>query len=243
MTRPVCSVPDCDSPNVARTYCRKHYLRWYSYGDPLATKYERHDGPPEERWRQKVQEAPSGCWLWTGSLDRRGYGQFTVNYADGSRRTLRAHRFVYELLIGQLPAELTLDHLCRVRHCVNPDHLDPVLHRDNVRRGEAGVNNASKTHCSRGHEFTPENTHWDGRQRNCRTCRREWGRESYARRKAGTASVLPANADKTHCKHGHEFTPENTIRTAQGRACRECQRRSARECMRRKREAARASRS
>lgn len=74
------------------------------------------------------------CWLWTSTL-RRGYGRFWI--APG--RFVPAHRFAYELLVGPIPEGLELDHLCRNPACVNPAHLDPVTHRENVRRGKRGA--------------------------------------------------------------------------------------------------------
>lgn len=111
------------------------------------------------------------CWLWTGTA-LNGYGQFRW----GKMR--KAHRVAYELLVGPIPDGKELDHLCRVTRCVNPLHLEPVSRRENAMRGVG-----SKTHCSQGHEFTPENTYMAHRpnrepHRQCRTCKRELMRES-----------------------------------------------------------------
>lgn len=118
-------------------------------------------------WRRVDKNGDGGCWLWTGAKTSNGYGYLNT---DGGRRL--AHRFSYESLVGPIPAGLQLDHLCRVRHCVNPTHLEPVTQRENVLRGEGlSAANARKTHCSRGHEYTPENTYIyaEGR-RHCRPC-------------------------------------------------------------------------
>lgn len=121
----------------------------------------------------KVEIDAAGCWLWTGSLDRHGYGSFGVR-----RHTTRAHRYAYELLVGPIPEGLVIDHLCRVRRCVNPAHLEPVTIAVNLAR--SGALEASRqwalarTHCRHGHEFTPENTFTNVRgARVCLTCRRE----------------------------------------------------------------------
>jgi HNH endonuclease len=111
----------------------------------------------------------STCWLWMGGRNSKGYPYFY----DGSR-TRRAHRVAYELVCGVIPAGMTLDHLCRVRHCVNPAHLEPVSDRENILRGNGwSGRNARKTHCPQGHEYTPENTriHTSG-GRLCVTCDR-----------------------------------------------------------------------
>lgn len=99
-----------------------------------------------------------------------GYGQF---WANGKNR--RAHRVAFELLVGPIPEGQTLDHLCRVRACVNPAHLEPVPVRENLLRG-VGVcaSNVRKDTCKHGHPFTPDNTYRFGpeqRWRSCRTCR------------------------------------------------------------------------
>lgn len=122
--------------------------------------------PIGDRFWSKV-DATGVCWLWTAHRDPNGYGRFRL---DGAIRP--AHRVAYELLVGPIPEGLTLDHLCRIRHCVNPDHLEPVSRRVNTLRG-IGVSalRARQTHCQHGHEFTPENTYTWRRQRRCRTCR------------------------------------------------------------------------
>lgn len=106
----------------------------------------------------------SGCWLWQGELDTKGYGMVRkqVNHA---RSVKRAHRVIYEEFRGPIPEGLELDHLCRVPACVNPGHLEPVTHRVNVRRA------LLRTHCMRGHQFTPENSKpMPKGKRTCRTC-------------------------------------------------------------------------
>lgn len=119
---------------------------------------------PDRFWA-KVKFTNS-CWLWTASLDRHGYGQFMVR-----PRLYRAHRWAYEFCNGEIPEGLPLDHLCRTHACVNPDHLEPVSHGENVRRGLRG---RLVTHCSRGHAYTPENTFLNhGHLRECRACRNE----------------------------------------------------------------------
>lgn len=102
------------------------------------------------------------CWIWRGSLDSYGYGTFCYGAV-----VWKAHRVAYELLVGWLDPELTIDHLCRNPWCVRPDHLEPVTSGENSRR-----RSATKTHCRHGHEFTQENTHMYRGGRICRTCKR-----------------------------------------------------------------------
>lgn len=121
----------------------------------------------------------TGCWEWMGTITNvaeRGCGGYgiisTGSYRRGTRRQTTAHRMLYETLYGPLQEGLELDHLCRVRHCVNPAHLEPVSHSENVRRGTGAAFFRNKTHCPRGHAYTTENTYINPRgHRICRTCR------------------------------------------------------------------------
>lgn len=125
----------------------------------------------EERLWPKVARADVGCWDWLASQTTAGYGQF---YLDGRPRP--AHRVVYELLVGSVPEGLELDHLCANRDCVNPDHLEPVLHVENMRRSwfytGAAHHQSAKTHCKQGHPYDEENTYVyaESGWRGCRTC-------------------------------------------------------------------------
>lgn len=125
-----------------------------------------------------------GCYLWVGSFSRAGYGHFSLN-----SRTLKAHRFAYELLAGPISDKLTIDHLCRNRACVYPKHLEPVTIRENILRSDGPAARAArKTHCPAGHLYSPENVRIkpsDG-GRECRECERIRGRaKSKARWAAG----------------------------------------------------------
>lgn len=128
----------------------------------------------EERFMRYVLKADGGCWEWIGSLQKNGYSTLHV---EG--KTLRGHRVSYELFIGKIPDGLHIDHLCRNRKCVNPEHLEAVTSVENTRR-------AMRTRCVNGHEFTEDNIYWwtDGK-RYCKTCRRNRNRE-YQERNIGT---------------------------------------------------------
>jgi len=124
---------------------------------------------PLERFTSKyLVNVETGCWLWTAGQTTKGYAAFAPH-----GRTVHAHRWSYEHFVGPIPDGLELDHLCSVRHCVYPSHLESVTHAENVRRGEMGQANpnAAKTHCPYGHEYTPENTYQYGTNRQCRTCK------------------------------------------------------------------------
>lgn len=136
-------------------------------------------GLPTRFWAKVVQEA-QGCWRWTASFDRYGYGRFAPT-GESSRS---AYLVAYAALVGPVPRGLQLDHLCRNRACVNPEHLEPVTQAENARRSAA----ASKTHCVNGHEFTPENTYLRppgcGGHRDCRACIRARANRYIAKRRA-----------------------------------------------------------
>lgn len=172
---PPCTIADCSAPgDGGRGWCGKHYRRYQRHGDPLATS--RIVGDDEARaWSYVDLNGPvpdvrpdlGPCHLWTGALSADGYGILLIN-----GRTAYMPRWFYELENGAIPTGLEPDHLCRVRECVNPEHLEPVTHRVNILRGESfAAVNARKTHCPQGHEYTPENIR---RQRSggrlCRTC-------------------------------------------------------------------------
>lgn len=109
------------------------------------------------------------CWLWQGTGTPKGYGQFTP--AGGKR--LYVHRLSFELANGPIADGLTVDHLCRNRACVRPDHMEVVSRGTNALRGTGpAATNARKTHCIHGHEFTPENTYQFENHRQCRACAR-----------------------------------------------------------------------
>lgn len=208
MGKATCSVDECGGPARTRGWCDKHYRRWRRHGDPLVILQP----TAGERFWAKVDKS-SRCWIWTGARSSTGYG----NVWHGGRYR-PAHRVAFELLIGPIPDGLHLDHLCRVRACVNPAHLEPVTCKENVRRGEQGV---LKTHCPAGHPYDEANTRIvKGGYRQCRTCDRE--RARLLRDYQGLVY------GGTHCRHGHEYTPENTRIYKGTRFCRACAREATR---------------
>lgn len=124
----------------------------------------------------KIDQAGE-CWLWLGSRMNMGYGRISVN-----GREHLAHRLLFEALVGPITSD-TLDHLCRVRHCVNPSHLEPVSRGENVLRGNSlPAMNARKTCCPRGHPFLPPNLYVTKLgYRDCRACHSEKHKAQYVK--------------------------------------------------------------
>lgn len=154
-----CPKPGCRRSVEIRGLCYVHYNAARKRDEiPLLT--------PEDRLWAKV-EVTGFCWNWTGARKKYGHG-----HLKWQGRYQQAHRVIYELLVGPIPAAHHVDHLCRNPPCVNPDHLEPVPPRTNYNRGYSppGIN-SRKTHCYQGHEFTPGNTRTSkDNERTCRTC-------------------------------------------------------------------------
>lgn len=130
VAQPTCSVLSCDRPAVARGWCNTHWARWKRTGDVQADVPVVQLGrSPYERVMDTVTEV-DGHWI-TSAVDRiHGYGQVR----DGRARTLKSHRVVYEHHRGPIPEGMVIDHLCRTKACVNPDHLEVVTQPENARR-------------------------------------------------------------------------------------------------------------
>lgn len=138
----------------------------------------------EERFWEKVQKTDT-CWFWTGYIHTRtGYGRISMGGRRGPVR--EAHRVAWELTYGSVPNGLELDHLCRVRHCVRPTHLEAVTHLVNTRRGMtaevARARQLAKTHCPQNHPYDGTNLVIDEKgRRRCRTCRNTQRRQRSAK--------------------------------------------------------------
>ena len=181
-----CSEPGCDKKHYARGFCNMHWQRWrkralnadiqlsgFTYMERFWAKVNKEGPIPENR----PDLGP--CWDWLGATII-GYGVF----GRGPQKLV--HRLSYEIFVGPIPYGLQIDHLCRNRSCLNPDHLEAVTGTENQYRSMSPTGlNARKTHCKRGHPFDERNTRIgkDG-SRNCRTCARaavQRSREQYQR--------------------------------------------------------------
>ncbi len=147
----------------------------------------------EERFWQKVVKS-DGCWLWTAARNAFGYGSMGLGPGNG---TGLAHRYAYELLVGPIAEGLTIDHLCRVRHCVNPEHLEAVTYQENRRREVE-----RHTHCKNGHEMTPENIRLRADRPNARGCR---ACESYWRSRKTPRPHIPSLRERRHGPDGRFY--------------------------------------
>lgn len=135
-------------------------------------------------WEKVHRSGDTDCWIWTGATNTAGYGVIGVKRDDKYRMAM-AHRVVYVLSGGEIPEGLQLDHLCRVRFCVRPSHLEPVTCKENLRRGD-GITGRSyrATACKWGHDYTEANTYVNAQgYRSCRICHARRERERKARRK------------------------------------------------------------
>ncbi len=141
-----------------------------------------------ERFMRFVSPEPnSGCWLWMGAAQPREYGLFSVGC-----EAMLAHRVCYELFKGPIPEGLELDHKCRVHCCVNPDHMEPVTHQVNCKRGLQGDLYIPITHCKHGHELAGDNLGWyPSGYRRCLACTRIISRRSEQKRRAVHAIAPP----------------------------------------------------
>lgn len=189
-----CAIAECSGAATAKGWCGKHYMRWKRHGDSEAVKRHGmwvnvHAGIPEaERFWIKVEKTPT-CWSWLGGLNGTGYGVFACEprRENGRLSLVGAHRYAYQLLRGEIPEGLHLDHLCRNPACVNPDHLEVVTPQINTLRGIGpSANNHQKIRCKEGHFFDQVNTWVDPKtgHRYCRECSRRRFREWYRRHRA-----------------------------------------------------------
>lgn len=172
-----CDVPGCRRRYYGRGLCHMHYQRWHKHGEaaiPCRVPVVLLPEIAKLLARRSITDA--GCWQWTGGTNGVGYGVVTVRY-----RRYYVHRLSYQLAAGFVPTGLVIDHLCRNTSCLNPEHLEPVTHAQNVRRSPLV---GAKAHCRHGHAFTPENTYVSpAGARQCRACLRRRSREIRARRR------------------------------------------------------------
>lgn len=135
------AIDDCDRPAYCRGWCERHYRRWWKHGDPLAIGKPERESIEVRFWRYVEKSPdPDGCWLWTGNHNKAtGYATIHLEMGPEWPLNVYVHRLSYEMHVGPIPTGLTIDHLCRTKLCVNPDHLEPVTRAENSRRGNLGM--------------------------------------------------------------------------------------------------------
>lgn len=171
----------CNIKDYKKHFCSQEcYFRYKHEPKPLADIFE--------RFWEKVIHMPEGCWDWIGGLDGGGYPCWKPN-----GKNIRAHVWIYKMILGPIPYGYEVDHLCSNRACVNPSHLEAVPPLINHRRAIMGYKpnwQSKQTHCRKGHPYDEENTRWtEGKNghsaptRVCRTCARETMRQIRKERK------------------------------------------------------------
>jgi hypothetical protein len=134
--------------------------------------------PAVEHVRSGVVIDEAGCWIWQRRIEHHGYAR---TYFRG--RNHYVHRLAYQALVAPIPAGLQIDHLCRVRACCNPEHLEVVTARENILRAAGPRTESQGGLCRNGqHELTPENVRETSRGRRCAICHQAKGRRKEARR-------------------------------------------------------------
>lgn len=174
-----CKEGDCMAAVKSRGYCLPHYKRFRRWGD---ASIKRPTTPVEDRfWSRVDKREPDECWPWTAGTTAQGYGGLHPTKGE----MVLAHRYAYELEFGSIPPGDVIDHACHNgtncppgpcahRLCCNPLHLEPTSIADNINRSHNS--NAKKTHCPKGHQYSPENTRHQVKRkttsRKCLTCER-----------------------------------------------------------------------
>lgn len=137
----------------------------------------------------------TGCWMWHGPTERRGYGRFTIQTTYQ-----RAHRVSWSIFRGVIPVGMVLDHLCKNTSCVNPAHLEPVTQRENLARSDSPSGEfARRLACGKGHPLSGDNLTWHRGSRRCRACAREWS--ATTRKRAGRMTVEERTAMGWNANH------------------------------------------
>lgn len=171
-----------------------------------------------ERFLSKVHIV-NDCWVWGACKLKSGYGKFGI----GDRSYL-AHRVSYNIFKGKIGKKMVIDHACKNKSCVNPDHLREFTVKENttINSNSVAAINAQKTHCIYGHEFTPENTVKVKKGKSCRTCDTIRTNQSARKRRRIKREMGLTWKPKTHCNNGHELKEGNIKMYKNSKGCYIC---------------------
>lgn len=182
MTNRTCTFPDCNRPHDSKGHCKRHAIQRRAGKGLTPIRSREKSLSIEERFEKRVVRQ-DGCWAWSGYQDVFGYSTFTFG-----KRTIFAHRFAWEQIHGPVPEKLELDHICRLRSCVNPDHLRPITRKQNQEHRKGAQKNNQSTGVL--------GVSWDKRGKNYRARVRSMGKtlfeESFATLEDAEAAVVEA---------------------------------------------------
>lgn len=165
----ICSIEGCEKKSRTLGWCVKHYARWKRYGDPEVLRPVVEVDIRIRLWEKTIIDPSSGCWVWTGLRNKKGYGSLSWR-----GKTISVHRASYFIFKGDIPEGMHIDHVrawgCTSTSCWNPAHLEAVTPAENTRRER--LTRAKKTHCLNGHPYDNENTEIYSGRRRCKACNR-----------------------------------------------------------------------
>lgn len=199
---------DCGGEVWRGPFCRRCYSKMAMRRWRTGTETLKPRPSTEERFLAMTAQS-DGHWLWSGSTDEKGYGRFS----ESAGAHPYAHRWSYAHFVGEIPDGAQIDHICRVRNCVRPEHLRLATPQENSQYRASQI-----THCPQGHPYDAANTRWYKGHRRCLECGRTRS-NAYQRRLFDRPDDVVANSQKDTCPAGHPYPPAEP---GKKRACQVC---------------------